>query len=96
MLHDFPEPSTLPGGAKFGPSTDHSTYLGLNRVAERLVEFCAVFKGESGWMPAGQYDGIGVFVWSTDSEQDKEIEDDKVESVAPSTEMGGDGSAATS
>ena len=96
MLHDFPEPSTLPGGAKFGPTTDHSTYLGLNRVAEQLVENCAVAKGESGWVPTGQYDGIGVFVWSTDSEQDKEIEDDKVESVAPSAEAVGGGSAATS
>ena len=56
-----------------GPPTDVTTYRNLNAIAASLVDECVVAGGQAGWRPTGQYDGIGVFVWSTDSEQDKEI-----------------------
>ena len=49
-----------------------------------------------GWQPTGQYDGIGGFAWSTNSEQGKEIGDNEVEVVSPSVVIVGGGSAATS
>ena len=82
MLHDF-QPATLPGGFATGPPTDITTYHILNKIAASLVDECVVAKGQAGWRPTGKHDGIGVFVWSTDSEQDREIEGDMAEAVFP-------------
>ena len=82
MLHDFPHPENLPGRPTLGPPTALSSYLNLNRVAAKLVEDCIDEKGEAGWRPTGQHLGIGVFVWSTDSEQDREIEDEQPDAAS--------------
>ncbi|KAL9124102.1 MAG: hypothetical protein Q9175_008261 [Cornicularia normoerica] len=86
----------LPGGYQTGPPTDASSYLNLNRVAANLVEKCVVANGEAGWQPTGQNDGIGVFVWATDSEEDREIENEKERVVFPTLTGSGSGSAGTS
>lgn len=67
----------LPGGYRDGPPTDATTYLNLNRVAANLVERCVDGNREAGWQPIGQYDGIGVFIWATDSQEDKMIGDER-------------------
>ena len=98
IVSDFPDPSALPGGFRTGPPTDTATYLGVNKIVENVVDRCVVSKGQAGWQPTGQYDGIGVFVWSTNSEQDKEIEDDRAGGVVPGgleREGVGNGSVAT-
>lgn len=95
MLHDFPDPTTLPGGFATGPPTDITTYHDLNKIAASLVDECVVAKGQAGWRPTGRYDGIGVFVWSTDSEQDREIDGDMAGVVFSGLERVGDGSRET-
>ena len=96
IIQDFPLPYALPGGFKTGPATDSTTYMNLNRVAVHLVERCIFGNGEAGWQPTGQDNGIGVFIWSTDSQQDKEIENEKTQFISPILEMSGNGSAALS
>lgn len=96
IVGDFPIPDMLPGGYRTGPPTDLTTYLNLNRVAANLVEQCVFGRSEAGWQPTGQHDGIGVFVWSTNSEEDKEIEDEKARFAFSGLEMAGNGSAVTS
>lgn len=77
MVDDFPRPATLPGGYRTGPPTDTTTYNNLNRVAAKLVERCVFEERKAGWQPTGQHDGIGVFVWSTNSKEDQIIENDQ-------------------
>lgn len=96
MIHDFPEPALLPGGHRTGPPTDATNYFNLNRVAADLVNSCVLEDGEAGWQLTGQKDGIGVFIWSTGSQEDREIEDEKVRSVFPTLGTFGNGSAAAS
>ncbi|KAF6224634.1 hypothetical protein HO173_012977 [Letharia columbiana] len=96
IVRDFPIPDMLPGGYKTGPPTEATTYLNLNRVAASLVESCVIRKGEAGWQPTGQDDGLGVFVWSTDSQEDKEIEDEEERFVLPKLRISSNDSAATS
>lgn len=95
MVQDFPMPVKLPGGYKTGPPTDSTTYLNLNRVAANLVEKCVVDIGEAGWQVAGHRDGIGVFIWSTGSQEDQEIEIEKARFIFPDLDRSGNGSAAT-
>lgn len=97
MLHDFPNSDTLPGPPRTGrPPTDASTYSQLNEIAKILIDTCINIKGEAGWRAGGQRVGIGIFVWSTNSEQDIEIENDEnsAKFVFPTLEMIGNGSAA--
>lgn len=51
-------------------------------------------KGLAGWRPTGQYDGLGVFVWSTNSQQDQVIENNGVGLSSPTFDVAGNGSAA--
>ena len=94
MLHDF-QPATLPGGFATGPPTDITTYHNLNKIAASLVDGCVVAKGQAGWRRTGKYDGIGVFVWSTGSEQDRAIEGEMAEAVFSDLRRVGDGSGET-
>lgn len=76
MLRDFPTPETLPSKYKTGPPGEASTYHNLNKVAVDLVEKCVAWKESAGYRVTGLHDGIGVFVWATGSDLDKEIGDD--------------------
>lgn len=75
----FPLPYTLPSDYKTGPRTDSTTHMNLNRVAAVLVNRCIFGTGEARWQPTGQHDGIRVLIWSTDSQQDTDIEDESGE-----------------
>lgn len=77
MIQDFPMPAMLPGGYKTGPPTDSTTYLNLNRVAASLVERCMVGFEEAWWQLTGQCNSVRVSVWSTGSQEDREIENEK-------------------
>ena len=41
------------------------------------MEFSADAVGFSSWCSTGFHEGIGVFIWSTGSHEDKVIEDDE-------------------
>lgn len=96
MIEDFPRPHTLPGGYKSGPPTDSTTYQNLNRIAANLVDRCVFDDERGGWQPTGQYEGIGVFIWSTDSQQDKEIGDEEARGMDVTLDTFGNGSAVLS
>lgn len=70
-----------------------SSYSVLNGVAASLVADCVVHEGLAGWRPTGQYNAMGVFIWSTGSQQDKEIGDDEARFDFPTSAMSGNGSA---
>ncbi len=53
MVADFPDPASLPGGAKRGQASDMSTYYNLWRVAENVIERCVQGRGEMGWQATG-------------------------------------------
>ena len=84
MLSGFPTPELLPEDYRYGQSHDSTNYLNLNLVAAKLIQNCVVQKGEAGWQPTGRNHGIGIFVWSTDSQEDREIEDDGERFLHPS------------
>lgn len=52
--------------------------------------------GEAGWQPTGQEDGLGVFIWSTGSQEDKEIEDEEEGFMFSRLRISSNDSAATS
>ena len=53
MVQDFPNPASLPGGSKTGPSSDSTTYYNLWKVAGNLIEQCVMRRGEMGWQSTG-------------------------------------------
>ncbi len=143
MVSDFPNPASLPGGAKRGQQSDMSTYYNLWKVAENVIERCVQGRGEMGWQATGMEQSllpsvdhshdllssmyshcsrsaccvktwevmadtfilaflietgyrysIGVFIWSTGSEEDELIEADEPRFTFPAPKALVNGSAA--
>ena len=67
MIEDLPDPASLPGGSKTGPTSDVSTYYTLGGIARNLVQQCVDSRGETGWQPAGMSQITSSLIpWSRD------------------------------
>ena len=96
MVKDIPLPAQLPGGYRTGPETDAASYATLNRAAVDLADKCVLGDGKAGWLVAGQNEGVGLFIWSTGSEEDQEVENEGARVGVPALGRVGNGSVAVS
>lgn len=73
MLNFFPDKS-LPGG-DVGPTkkTDVASYEDLYFAAQRLFRDCIFKDNAAGFRRVGRSEAIGVFIWATDSLENKNL-----------------------
>lgn len=76
MLETFPHGS-LPGQDPFSrhdyTDTDLASFQDLWLAADHIELCCLEFQHTPGWALVGERDSIGVFIWTTNSAEDREV-----------------------
>lgn len=82
MLNFFPD-SSLPRG-DVGPfkETDVASYEDLYFAAQRLFPDCILKDEAAGFIAVGQSEAIGVFIWATESLENKNLRGSALNSTA--------------